>query len=219
MPGCRRPLPSVLAAACAALATSFAATAGTGGLADHDDSYVYRLPYADDASFEVLQAYGSHFSHRGTEYYTLDFLMAEGTPVLSARDGIVTEVESTHHRSCFTDGCDRLANRVVIRHSDGTYALYFHLAPGSVAVERGQHIRRGDQLALSGNTGFTTTPHLHFGVYVRGSDAELQSIPVRFATSDGPVELRQGRRYRNPVIGARVANAPDARLEPQDAKL
>jgi murein DD-endopeptidase MepM/ murein hydrolase activator NlpD len=166
--------------------------------AGHDDAYVYRLPYADGASFPVLQAYGSRFSHRGAEHYTVDFRMAEGTPVLSARDGVVTEVQGTHRTACWAEGCGPLGNHVVVRHDDNSIAMYFHLAPDSVMVVPGQSVQRGQQLAGSGNTGLTTTPHLHFGVYVFVRDGVMQSIPIRFATSSGAIELRQGHRYRHP---------------------
>ena len=164
----------------------------------HDDAYAYRLPYQSIASVPVLQGYGSHFSHRGSEHYTVDFGMAEGTRVLVARDGVVSEVESSQNHSCWSKGCGRYANRVSVLHDDGSIARYFHLAPDSVLVKPGERVRRGQALALSGNTGLTTTPHLHFGVYVEATDGVLQSLPVRFATSDGVIELRRGRRYRSP---------------------
>ena len=71
----------------------------------HDDAYLYRLPYDDGESYPVLQAYGSRFSHRGAEYYTVDFRMAEGTPVRSAREGVVTEADGTHRTRCWDTGC------------------------------------------------------------------------------------------------------------------
>src|SRR5262245_58744325 len=43
--------------------------------ADHDDAYLYRLPYADDVSFPIIQGYGARLSHHGAEQYTLDFGM------------------------------------------------------------------------------------------------------------------------------------------------
>ena len=167
------------------------------GAAGHDDAYTYRLPFGD-SDIAVLQGYGSRFSHRGTEHFTVDFGLPEGSRVLSARSGVVTEVESGHAVACASGGCAWLANRVVVRHDDGSVARYFHLAPGSVVVVTGEHVSRGQLLALSGNTGMSTTPHLHFGVYMPVADGALQSVPTRFATDSGVVELRQGRRYSHP---------------------
>ena len=59
---------------------------------DHDDYYVYRLPYDDDVSYAVLQGYGSKLSHQGSEYFTVDFRMPEGTRIHAAREGTVVLV-------------------------------------------------------------------------------------------------------------------------------
>ena len=100
---------------------------------DHDDDYRYRLPYGDDVSYPVLQAYGSKFSHRGAEHYTIDFKMHVGAPVHAARDGVAVLIEDSHEGGCWTEGCGRLANFVVLLHADGTTGEYFHLQRDSVA--------------------------------------------------------------------------------------
>ncbi len=46
----------------------------------------------------------------------------------------------------------------------GNYALYAHFQPGSIRVQEGDRVRRGDVLALVGNSGNTVAPHLHFHV-------------------------------------------------------
>jgi murein DD-endopeptidase MepM/ murein hydrolase activator NlpD len=75
------------------------------------------------------------------------------------------------------------ANYVRILHADGTMGLYAHLEEGGVLVQVGQHVRAGQEIGLSGNTGFTTGPHLHFAVQVnRGM--RLESIPFRM---NGPL--------------------------------
>lgn len=167
--------------------------------ADHDDDYEYRLPYADGVSYPVLQSYGARFSHRGGEHFTVDFRMDEGTPVHAAREGIVALVEDRHAGGCSKAECGELANFVVVLHSDGTTGEYFHLAQGSSVVVPGQKVERGQMLARSGNTGFTTVPHLHFGVYRTDHSGATRSIAVRFATLRGPITVpRTGARYLNP---------------------
>jgi murein DD-endopeptidase MepM/ murein hydrolase activator NlpD len=87
-----------------------------------------------------------------------------------------------------------------VLHSDGTTGEYFHLARGSVQVRRGEHVARGQRLALSGNTGFSTAPHLHFGVYRTGRDLMTESLAVRFQTRSGPLgRPRSGAHYLNPL--------------------
>lgn len=163
---------------------------------DHDDDYVYRLPYGDEADYPVLQSYGSHFTHTGADFYSVDFAMPEGTPVLAAREGIVVRADVSHSTGCLRPACAKLANALVIEHSDGTMGEYFHLRKGGALVEVGQYVQRGQVIALSGNTGYTNSPHLHFGVYATDLTERPRSIEVRFATSLGLVaRLRVGRRY------------------------
>jgi murein DD-endopeptidase MepM/ murein hydrolase activator NlpD len=172
---------------------------------DHDDSYVYRLPYADDVAFPVLQSYGSRLTHVGSERFTVDFAMPVGTPVHAARGGEVIAIEARQDRACFQSGCGRYANRVAIRHDDGTIGWYFHLAKASVLVNVGDRVRRGQLIASSGNTGYSNVPHLHFGVYAELGRGELQSIDVAFDTSGGVVRrLRPGGLYKNAVEAAHV---------------
>jgi murein DD-endopeptidase MepM/ murein hydrolase activator NlpD len=166
--------------------------------ADHDDAYLYRLPYGDDASFRIIQGYGAKLSHRGAERFTLDFGMPVGTPVHAARDGLVVFVEDSHDAGCAREECGRLANFVVVLHSDGTTGEYFHLARGSARVAVGERVERGQWLARSGNTGFSTAPHLHFGVYRTGRDRTTESLAVRFQTRAGAVSNpRSGAYYLN----------------------
>ncbi len=168
---------------------------------DHDDGYEYRLPYADAESYPIIQGYGSRLSHRGTEYYTVDFGMPVGTPVHAARDGVVALAEDSHDVGCWREECGRLANFIVVLHTDGTTGEYFHLRRGSVQVRLGQRVARGELLAFSGNTGYTTVPHLHFGVYRTERGGETQSLAVRFVTRSGVIrEPRMGARYLNPKL-------------------
>jgi murein DD-endopeptidase MepM/ murein hydrolase activator NlpD len=166
--------------------------------ADHDDDYLYRLPYGDGVSFPVIQAYDAKLSHRGAEQYTIDFGMPVGTPVHAARDGVVVLLEDSHDGSCWREECGQLANFVVLLHADGTTGEYFHLQRGSVQVGFGEHVRRGEALARSGNTGYSTAPHLHFGVYRTELDGRTRSVAVRFQTRVGALAMpRTGARYLN----------------------
>jgi murein DD-endopeptidase MepM/ murein hydrolase activator NlpD len=166
--------------------------------ADHDDDYLYRLPYGADVSFPIIQAYGDKLSHRGVERYTLDFGMPVGTPVHAARDGLVVLVEDSHDAGCGEVECGRFANFIVVLHADGTTGEYFHLERASARVRAGERVGRGQWLARSGNTGFSTAPHLHFGVYRTGNDRTTESVAVRFLARGGALGLpRSGARYLN----------------------
>lgn len=163
----------------------------------HDEEQLYLLPYESGKSYRVLQGYSSRFSHIGLEQYAVDFNMSVGTPVHAARAGVVARIEETNDIGCWENGCGAYANYIVIVHNDGTTGEYYHLQQNGALVEVGDHIIAGQRIALSGNTGHTTMPHLHFAVYRAAEWGNTQSIPVRFLSSAGIVERpRRGGRYQ-----------------------
>jgi len=97
--------------------------------------------------------YGRPF-HPGT-----DFGVPIGTKVMSAAPG---KIIGTGNTDAFP-GCVAWGKWVVVEHTNGLTSLYAHLSSISVAV--GQEVTTGQTIALSGNTGFSTGPHLHFTLY------------------------------------------------------
>jgi len=163
----------------------------------HDDDHIYSLPYASGKSYRVVQGYGSRFSHTGLERFAVDLDMPTGAPVHAARSGVVARVEESHVKGCWEDDCGRFANYIVILHSDGTTGEYYHLRRNGALVDVGDNVTQGQQIGLSGNTGHTTMPHLHFAVYRAVDWGRTQSIPVRFQGADGMIDRpRRGARYR-----------------------
>ncbi len=75
----------------------------------------------------------------------------------------------------------RLAGNHVIMATGGTYALYAHLAPGSVAVTGGQQVRAGEVLGRVGHSGNSTAPHLHFQLMDSADPLRARGIPCAFA--------------------------------------
>ena len=71
-------------------------------------------------------------------------------------------------------------NRVIIDMGSGHYAMYAHLAPGSVQLHVGDFVRQGEKLGLLGNTGNSSAPHLHFQVMDRPSSLDDTSLPFVF---------------------------------------
>lgn len=155
---------------------------------------VYELPFASTEPRRIDQGFGGSFSHTD-EYsrHAVDIGMPEGTPVLAARAGVVMEIEEDFARTGtnLQRFGDR-ANYIRIAHADGSMAVYAHLALESVLVGVGQQVRAGQRIAASGNTGYSTGPHLHF-VVQRNAGMRIVSIPFKFRLPEGDVEPVQGQ--------------------------
>lgn len=163
--------------------------------ATHDDAYRYALPYAPGTAHPVAQAYDSDGTHRGL--YAIDWTMPVGTPVHAARPGLVVAVRDTMQGSGITRFMQGRSNFVFVEHDDGTIGVYGHLQQHSAAVAVGDRVARGQLLARSGNTGYSTGPHLHFEVFRLGDALQPVTLPVRFDAADAPPRgLTPGRRYR-----------------------
>lgn len=152
------------------------AVPGHPGARPRDVEYAWPL---QTRQLHVEQGWGGAFSHADAENrHAIDLAVEVGTPVLAARDGAVMQIESGFSDAGTEDRYDARANFVRILHDDGSMAVYAHLDADRVFVRTGEHVRRGQRIALSGNTGFSSGPHLHFVVQVnRGM--RLQSIPFR----------------------------------------
>lgn len=153
----------------------------------------YRLPLRQD-QFRIDQGFGGSFSHNDPQNrYAVDFAAPVGTPVLAARAGTVMQVESDFEKAGLNqEKYGGRANFVRIVHDDGAMSLYAHLKGEGAMVRVGQRVAAGQQIGLSGNTGFTTGPHLHFAVQVnRGM--RLESIRFRMTGPGGPLHIAGGR--------------------------
>ncbi len=119
------------------------------------------LPWKNNTSRTVTQAHGG-FSHDGISKWAWDFGMPVGTPVVAAHAGVVRRKRGNSTKS----GCNSAfiydANYVTIDRGDGLESHYVHLSKVGVAV--GQQVKRGQRIGLSGQTGYSCGPHLHFQV-------------------------------------------------------
>jgi murein DD-endopeptidase MepM/ murein hydrolase activator NlpD len=161
--------------------------------------YAYGLPYSAGLTFSVLQGFHGAFSHRGSNEYAVDFDCPVATTVLATRPGMVVAAfaaaTSAGTSPEFLDY--RRTNFVLVLHDDGTLGEYMHLSPSGIEVSPGQRVERGQSMALSGNTGFSSTPHLHFQVMTAADDGMTgRSFPFRMAVAPHRIEEPvQGRRY------------------------
>jgi murein DD-endopeptidase MepM/ murein hydrolase activator NlpD len=127
---------------------------------------------------EVSRGYSFAPWHLG-----LDIMADRNTPVLAARNGRV--VQSGWDRS----GYGRM---VWIDHGDGLRTLYAHL--NQPLVKEGQTVEQGQLIALSGNTGNSTGPHLHFEVSLHGKKLDPLAFFVGVIERPAPVAKAAARR-------------------------
>ena len=161
-----------------------------------DTSYVYDLPYEIGLKVYVLQGYNGSYSHKGQ--YALDFRLRKGNSVLAAREGIVSNVEDNNSKGGPFKKYTNNGNYVIIMHDDGTYAAYWHLSHKKVFVKKGDAVQKGQLIGLSGNTGYSSSAHLHFDVYYMKNTVKL-TLPTKFNTSKGVQLLRVYHKYCKPV--------------------
>jgi murein DD-endopeptidase MepM/ murein hydrolase activator NlpD len=86
---------------------------------------------------------------------------ADGT-VVKVVDGLPEQVPGVFPENISPEEAD--GNSVILDLGGGNFALYAHFQPGTIRVEEGEHVERGDVLALVGNSGNSLAPHLHFHV-------------------------------------------------------
>ncbi|MFE0014363.1 peptidoglycan DD-metalloendopeptidase family protein [Mesorhizobium sp. NPDC059054] len=95
----------------------------------------------------------------------IDIAVPEGTPVKAAENGVVIYAG---------DGLKEFGNTVLVRHEDGLVTVYGHAS--SLEVQRGQKVKRGQEIARSGMSGTTESPKLHFEVRKNSSPVDPQTF-------------------------------------------
>jgi murein DD-endopeptidase MepM/ murein hydrolase activator NlpD len=161
----------------------------------YDRDHVYDLPYRKGTQYRIDQGYNGTFSHQ--QENALDFQMREGTQVYAARAGLVIAVVQRFNEYCWSDACKEMANYILIYHADGTIATYSHLLFNGARVIIGDSVRKGQLIALSGNTGYTRGPHLHFDCYLPSFEGK-RTVMTKFRTGTGKSSgfLKAGAMYK-----------------------
>ncbi|WP_428243394.1 peptidoglycan DD-metalloendopeptidase family protein [Gynuella sp.] len=129
--------------------------------------------YPVNGKVRVSSPFNLHRVHPVTgkrmPHYGVDFAMPIGTSVFSVGDGIVTRIANHPYAGRYIE----------IEHPGPFKTRYLHLS--KILVKRGQRIKRGDKIALSGNTGRTTGPHLHFELQV--NNRPVNPLTAKIPTS------------------------------------
>ena len=151
-------------------------------LTKYDTNFVYELPFKTGNSFRLYQGYNGDFSHQNEN--ALDFTMPIGTSVVAARAGLVIAVVDENDKSCSNKSCIQYNNYITILHNDGTYAKYVHIDNLGARVKVGDEVKIGDVIAMSGNIGFSSGPHLHFECCLPSIEGK-HTIETFFKVNDG----------------------------------
>jgi murein DD-endopeptidase MepM/ murein hydrolase activator NlpD len=160
------------------------------GKIKEDTSFVYTLPYTKNKKFLMVQ--GPYTTHSHRYLIALDFKMKKGSTICAARSGVVITVQESSNRGGLKNEYLNDWNYVIIQHTDSSTAIYGHLQQNGALVNIGDTVQQGQPIALSGNTGYSAFPHLHFQVW----DKIGEQIAVRFFTQKGIIYLKPFRSYK-----------------------
>lgn len=166
----------------------------------------------------VNQAYDGPHTHKGEWGHALDFVMlgqqgkqfkGEGLavhdyycydkPVVAVADGVVADLTDGVPDNFIGDANTRQnwGNTVVLKHQDTLYTQVSHLKPGSISVRKGDFVKKGDVLALCGNSGRSPYPHLHFQVQ---DTPHIGSKTLNYPLSNFLVKKEQGYVLRTHAV-------------------
>jgi len=156
---------------------------------DYDRKFVYALPYERGKAYQLTQGFNGEHTHKGQSAYALDFQMKEGTKVHAMRKGRVVSFEDHHTEHGFSPEFTNKSNYIIVQHNDGTMAMYGHLKPHGVKVRLGQKVYKHTLIGLSGNTGYSSGPHLHVHISaIQSLHSGSRSVPFSFLTQRGKID-------------------------------
>lgn len=150
---------------------------GDSSLKKYDTLYNYNLPFSKGKRYKILQGNNGGYSHsKPTSKYAIDFKMNVGQEVCAIRNGYVVSTKSDSDERGTSKKYLNKANKIFVYHKDGTFTQYAHFKLNGVLVKAGDSIKKGQLIGYSGNTGYSSEPHLHFVLYKPTTNG-LVSIP------------------------------------------
>jgi murein DD-endopeptidase MepM/ murein hydrolase activator NlpD len=147
----------------------------------------------------ITQYFGNtEFATKNSQLYNgkghtgIDFGVSIGTPIKSAMVGTVVGTGNTD----LTRGCLSYGKWIMVKHLNGLSTLYGHLS--LINVTNGQTVSTGEIIGYSGNTGYSTGPHLHFGVYATEGVRITKMVNSKNCTGV-TIPLADYKAYLNPL--------------------
>jgi murein DD-endopeptidase MepM/ murein hydrolase activator NlpD len=156
----------------------------------------YSLPFDSAVPRRLIQGNLEErrkpWKHYGDMAFAFDFEMPIGTTVKASRKGMVMFVRDEFSDE---DHKNTHGNVMIILHEDGTAALYGHIKQHGALVRPHKIVDAGEPIALSGNSGESPTPHLHFQVNESGDFSKSKTIPISFRDAGHTERLIKGESY------------------------
>lgn len=155
---------------------------------------VYSLPVSGKPKIMPSPFHEEHTRH------ALDFFATPGSPVFAAFDGIVMNGKDSYRRGGAELKYLSHYNFILIKHKFGEYSHYVHLQNKSLLVRPGQRVVAGQIIARTGETGFTSYPHLHFDIFRYDKDENIISLKQRILSDKGEVVLENPNRFIDKIV-------------------
>ena len=147
-------------------------------------------------------AFAKSGAYAGQGHNGIDFAASQGTPVKASLSGVVSGVGNTD----IVPGCYSYGKWILLRHNNGLSTLYAHLSV--INVSAGEPVSTGETIGYSGNTGYSTGPHLHYTVYVSDAVKIVRLGDIKKITNCGPAYMPVAalEAYLNPLDYLQDAN-------------
>lgn len=129
------------------------------------NKYPISLPFKTNSKYKVMQGYNGNYSHNHAgSRYAIDFNLSIGDTICSADYGYVVGVIESYSEHGGREWID-YANYITIYHpKSNLFTEYVHLTKDGSLVKLGDTVKMGQPIGITGMTGFTSSPHLHFNV-------------------------------------------------------
>ncbi|WMN05975.1 M23 family metallopeptidase [Marivirga arenosa] len=142
-----------------------------------DKDFPYLLPYKHGKKVRVGQGNNGSGTHKGIN--AIDFNLEIGDSIYAARSGIVVDVKEDSNKGGNGPQFEPFGNFIKVYHEDGTLGDYVHLVKNGSLVKKGDRIEEGQLIGISGNTGWSSGPHLHFMV-THNKNFQSITLPIKF---------------------------------------
>lgn len=136
------------------------------------------IPFRREVLIKAVSDPRVHFAHF---QHAIDFVLSEGTKLLAAATGEVLKIKVDSNKGGSDPKYAEYTNYMIVKHNNGEYSYYSHLSYEGALAKVGDRVEEGQPIAISGNTGFSTAPHLHFAILkLNNTEVGWETLKVRF---------------------------------------